>query len=165
MENMNLIRELAWNFSEKTNINFKELFSEAALAYCEAKEDYDETRKAKFTTFAWWCMKNHLINFCKKESRFQQQFETKDKFNPNIHPTTSMKPKVEEIIEEWPENCKKAARMVLETPEQFTGSTPNFNRSDGTPRSRVYSSLRNKGWTHQKIQITMKEMKTAVQSL
>jgi len=37
MKNLNLIRKVAWAFAKKTEMEYDELFSEAALAYSEAR--------------------------------------------------------------------------------------------------------------------------------
>lgn len=164
MENLNLIRKMAWSFSEKTNIEFEELFSEAALAYCEAMEEFDPDRGTKFTTFAWWCMKNHLINFCKQETKFNDHFKCKEEFPEELHPMFEeiTHDRLEEIIGGWPRDCQITVKMVLDNPEKYLGKTPNFTRTDKTPLARVKESLRNRNWRWSRIEETIRSIKNFI---
>lgn len=62
MENLNLIRKIAWSFFYTTGLEYEDLFSEACLAYCECVKKYDKN-KSKITTFAHIHIRNHLINY------------------------------------------------------------------------------------------------------
>lgn len=70
MENM--INKLAASFNATTGIDFKELKSEANLAYCEALLSYQEDKGTQLSTWTYRCVKNALINFCKKEQKHQR---------------------------------------------------------------------------------------------
>ena len=59
MNDINLIRKIAWSFEATTNVDFDELFCEAALGYLEAIKKYDPT-KGKLSAFIWRCMDNQL---------------------------------------------------------------------------------------------------------
>lgn len=67
MENM--INKLAASFNATTGIDFKELRAEANLAYCEALLSYQEDKGPQLSTWVYRCVKNALINFCKKEQK------------------------------------------------------------------------------------------------
>lgn len=66
MENIGLIREIAWSFHKTTGIDWGDLFQEAALAYLEAYPKYDST-KGKVTTYMWHVMNSRLVDFIRKE--------------------------------------------------------------------------------------------------
>ena len=55
MENM--INKLAASFNATTGIDFKELKSEANLAYCEALISFKEDKGAKLSTWVYICVK------------------------------------------------------------------------------------------------------------
>lgn len=69
MDNINLIWEIAWSFCKTTQykIDWEELFAEACLAYLEALHVYKPEKNCKETSFAYHCMRNRLIDFCKAE--------------------------------------------------------------------------------------------------
>lgn len=184
MENLNLIRNVAWKFHHKTSIEFDELFGEAALAYSEALTKFDPDKGIKLTTFAYRCMHNHLINVCKRETRkarrkvyitdlterseeatvSQIELQTSAFLKKAKHIETPSD-SLEDIFAEWASDAVQVADMVLSNPEQFLGNTPNYCRKKGTPKQRVKTALRQDGWTHARIQQVMREMKTAVESL
>jgi DNA-directed RNA polymerase specialized sigma subunit len=90
-KHINLVRKIAWSFYHSTGIEWNELFSEAALAYCEAINTYETSKNTKISSYLWYCMKNRLINFCKKEKRYvSSDFDSDIKHN-DIH-TFEMKP-------------------------------------------------------------------------
>lgn len=66
---LNLIRKITWSFHQTTGIEWDELFSEASLAYCEAINSYDETKKSKESSWVFTCIESQLKNFCKYELR------------------------------------------------------------------------------------------------
>lgn len=188
MENINLIRKIAWKFQKKTGLEFDELFQEAAYGYCLALEDWDEEKSngCKLSSFAYRRMYFRLINFCKKETKRASKTSSmqnglskgRDKEDQNepvpshvlkelglVFKHTEATEATEEIINEWPEDCQTAAKMVLNAPERFLGETPNFSREGPTPKQRVKDALRDKGWTCARVQQTINEMKTVIQSL
>jgi len=178
MKNLNLIRKVAHKFEQKTQFDFKDLFGEAALAYCEARERFDPENGAKFTTFAYCHMSNMLINYCQKENRITSRTLSLDKkiSQPDedesgdefLHKTGLYEERtepVEQRISQWPAKCRETAQMVLDNPEAFEGITPHFERTDTTPKQRVKNALRNKGYTYEEIWETIRKMKTVVQTL
>ena len=169
MEHINLIRDLAWKFAQKSHLEYDELFSEASLAYCEAMEKFDSSRGAKFTTFAYMHIHNMLVNFCIKETRISSRNLLEGDFPEHIHPTTEQQPvDVYDIIEQWPEDCREVAFMVLEFPEKYLGETPNYRRRYVGPVRRikkVEKDLERKGWfpsrIHQAIKGIQSQLKVA----
>ena len=65
MENINLIRKIAWSFHTTTGIEWDDLFSEAIQSYYKALEQYDPS-KGKITTHVYHHIKLHMINYLKK---------------------------------------------------------------------------------------------------
>ncbi len=63
MENLNLIRKIAWSYVRRyPGADFDDLFGEACLAYLEARGRYNPD-KAKESTFIWHVVNNHLKDF------------------------------------------------------------------------------------------------------
>lgn len=71
MENINLIRSIAWTFYKGSwGIEWDDLFSEACLAYLQAVQIYNPNNGKK-SSLAYICIKNALGNFCKKHNTFR----------------------------------------------------------------------------------------------
>jgi RNA polymerase sigma factor (sigma-70 family) len=68
MENIKLIKKMAWSFHQTTGLELEELFQEAALAYCESLSTYKPER-GRISTYVWTCIQNHLKNYLKKQLR------------------------------------------------------------------------------------------------
>lgn len=75
MQDINLIRKMAWSFSKTTNAEYEELLSEAAIAYLEALESYDPS-KSKLSTWTWRIMRNRLADFTAKETKVENRERT-----------------------------------------------------------------------------------------
>lgn len=169
MKNINLIRNVAWTFAKKTNLDFEDLFGEAALAYCEALETFNADKGNKLATYAYCCMRNHLINVCKKEYHRQCKTDLHDTFPEQIHPTTNEETDFWDSVDHWPEHCLAVVEMILNNPEQFLLASPNYRRQyKSTPvksRKRVEEKLDEKGWLEFDIRDTLKEIETLLQTV
>lgn len=151
MENLNLIRALAWKFHKRTGIDIEELTAEASLAYCEAITAYHPDKGCKLSSYAWLVIRNHLINVCKREDRTKKLFVQNE--NPEMIPDTDVPEDFVEYIKRWPKDYQEIAFIILAEPERFLGTTPNFKRQTGpsTPKRRLRQALRERGWTWAKI--------------
>jgi len=69
MENINLIRKIAWDFHKSTGLDWNDLFQEAVLAYLESIENYDEKRGA-ISTYVWHYVESRLKNYLKQEKNW-----------------------------------------------------------------------------------------------
>jgi hypothetical protein len=69
MENINLIRKIAWSFHHTTGLDWDDLFQEAALAYLEGFKSYNPNKGA-LSTHMWIIMSSHLKNYLKKETEW-----------------------------------------------------------------------------------------------
>ena len=184
---INLIHAVAWHFAEKSVIDYQDLFSEASLAYCESIRKFEPHRGVKFSTFIWRCMRNHLVNYIKRETNLRNKYidiEGKEQDNmdfnfeiicldnqseydafmnspENFEGITPFK----EAISEWPEEAQIIVALVLRAPEHFEGKTPNFKRRKESKQTRLKKALRQLGWFEQDIVEALAETKNLVQTL
>ena len=175
MEDINLIRKMAWDFSQASNIEFDELFSEASLAYCEALKHWETGKGAKFSTFAWRCMRNRLLDFSDKDYRKSRRTYSLDDFfeendDEEIMPEALIfeerNDTWQEIQESWSKECQEIAALVLSDPEWFVGESPNFKRKKAmTPKQKVRHQLTSRGWKQNEINQGIKSMKEALLTL
>lgn len=105
MKDINLIRKITWSFHITTGIEWNELFQEAALAYCESKQTHKPER-GKLSTHAYHCIRNHLIDFTKKQTRWNLKISL-DEINPNNYYTS-----YDEILENLTIDAKKILKIL-----------------------------------------------------
>lgn len=164
MKNLNLIRSVAWRFHRATGLEYQELFSEAALAYCTAIKRFDPTKGYQESTYLYFCMRNALVNFCKKETRLQSSHQPID----DMDFAHEAKESLSDIIAEWPKDCQMVAKLVLDNEEYIIGHTPNYKRTSQdhtTPKQRITATLRNQGWKVARIQTTIKDVKELIATI
>ena len=160
MENVNLIRSIAWSFHQTTGIDYEELFSEATLAYYESLPKYD-SNIAAISTYMHKCIKNALMQFVYTEYNKPRSFS---QMPENID---FVKEKTEdeffELILSLPEACRSIIEEVLQNENLYTGESLHFKRKDKiTPRmarGMLYRNLRKKGWSWPKIWRNIKYIK------
>ena len=163
MENLNLIRKIAWSFHNTTGIDYEELFSEASLAYCEALRTHDP-EKSSLSTWAWTHMNLALTIFSKKEKCAAIPFST---FGEDISfGYTQMTDKFSEFLTDLPADCKYIANEILDNEYRYTGQSPNMKRSKTVQpkfaRGKLYRTLRTRGWAWSKIWSGFKNMRAAL---
>lgn len=164
MKHLNLIRSVAWRFHRATDLEYEELFGEASVAYCNAIKRFDPSKGYKESTYLYFCMRNELINFCKKETRIKSRTQSIDGMDFAQEPRENLM----DLIEEWPKDCQAIAKLVLDEAEYIVGHTPNFKRTEGeytTPKQRLTATLRDQGWKVTRIQSTMKDVKELLATL
>lgn len=64
-ENHNLI----YSYLHKMRLDIEEYYDLAAIGLCKAANNFDETKGFKFSTYAYRCMNNEVLNQIRKESR------------------------------------------------------------------------------------------------
>ena len=134
MENINLIRKIAWSFSTTNpRLEFDDLFQEAALAYCEALNTFDP-KKGKISTHMWMRISNHLKDYLKT----QEEFKCKRQQVKSHQEALKMKRQyfsTEEIDIDRPisftnffdslsEDAQKIASIIMEQPELYDSISP-----------------------------------------
>jgi len=142
MQDINLIKKLAWSFHRTTNVEWDDLFQEAALAYYEGLTRYDSS-KGKISTFMYHHIKNHLINYVRKHCKAANKIELMDTIPNN---TSSS------IFEQF----SKEARTVVDTILDFPRTFDSLKRRNALKRIREVM-----GVNHDKHRINMgiKELK------
>jgi RNA polymerase sigma factor (sigma-70 family) len=169
MKNINLIRDVAWTFARKTKLEFSDLFGEAALAYCQALDSWDTDRNVKLSNYAYTCMRNQLINYCKKETLVQQRNLTEEEHPDGFEFVAEESQNVVDIIvEQWEEDAAHVALMILRRPEMYEAATPNFRRWSVGPKKRlkkVKHDLQEQGWTPSKIDNAVSTIRQNISTL
>ena len=147
MENLNLIRKIAWSFHSTTGLDWDDLFQEAALAYFEALNQYDPSR-GKITTFMWYTITNHLKNYLKKQQ----------KWNGNIVSIDEVKNQstVDNLLfESLSRDAGQIAKVVLSSPKTFTGMPTDI------ARRHVTRVMIRRGWSWRRVWCGIRDLKLA----
>ena len=144
IENINLIRKIAWSFHTSTGIELEELCSEATLAYLESLKTYDPTR-GKITTYAWWYIHSHLKNYLK--------IKAKHIHTPSVDDVYADRPVANvPFWESLSQEAQQIVDLVLTTPRAFVCLTSE------EAQQRVTNILTRKGWNVEKIQNGLTEL-------
>jgi len=139
MQNINLIRKIAWSFHKTTGIDYKELFSEACLAYFEALQKFDSSQQSKDTTFAWIVIKSRLIDYIRKNPRRMESLDVVIDWPDHA----TYQPNFEFMKEFWlkiPEKNKPAVSLIL----AFLNTLPD-EMPPKLARGKLTQILRQKG--------------------
>lgn len=147
-KDLGIARKLAWQFQKTTGFQFDELYGEALLAYAEALNEYNDTKKTKFSTFAYICIKGALINFVKKEYVPKQAVDS----SVLEYQATWDKP-FWILKEQFGEDAQQIADMITKNPYQYLGKPSKMIRG------QIREELREKGWTYERIYAATRNIK------
>ena len=149
MENLKLIQKIAWMFYRTTHIEFDDLFQEAALAYLTSQNKYNAIR-GKTTTFSWWCVKNHLINYVKIQNTYRHPrlFIEDLKFDTLVN--TSY------FFENLSQPAEKIAAVINQNSKELLSCNPK------KAKRKINSILYQKGFSMRNIQIGMRELQISL---
>jgi DNA-directed RNA polymerase specialized sigma24 family protein len=146
---INLVRKIAWSFHKSTGIEWKELFSEATVAYFEGMR-FHNPEKGAMTTWIYQWITGELINFCKREQRFKSPTgiddwysSSSDSFKELFSPDSKLSPDTQEIT-----------KMVLNDPLRYA-----------LPPRKAIGQIRKdlrevKKWSWPRIEQGMKNLRT-----
>ena len=158
IENVNLVRKLAWSFYFSTGIDYEELYSEGLVAYYTALNSYEEGNGTKLTSWIYACVKNALISFTKRELKQKnitgiEEWATVVTSNPDYE--------FYETITNLPEEVKSIVEMVKENKERYILS--------GLPPKYVLGLIRKdlreqRHWSYARINHAMRELRGLVNS-
>lgn len=143
IENEGLLRKLSRVFHQSTGIEIDDLFQEASIAYLKAIDKHDP-EKGKLSTYAWWCISNHLKNYVKEERSHQFSLSV---FDEEIENEFSYCPS--NYFENLPEDALEVAKVILRTPKLYVTRTEedvvarlkNVMEKRGWPRSKTVEAI------------------------
>ena len=152
LKNINLIRKIAWSFSNTTGIDYEDLFSEAAVSYYEALNDYDKD-KGKLSVWCWLRMKNNLINYIQKEYN-EQSIDIEE----NLPVYTQQPDLFFELLDEFDKKANYIVNKILDNPHKYLANAPKL------ARGILRDELRNEGWKWVDIWNTFRNIKIVLQN-
>jgi len=156
--NIGLIRKIAWSFHNSTGEDWNDLFQEASLAYCEALQKYNP-KKGKITTYMWWCISSHLVNYLHLQYRQNGHIECIEDLRAVDRPVESVS-----LFGSLSKEAKEIANMVLSSPEALDGLSPQLIKNNIIRillKQKRWSRFTKK-WATFKIKARFRELKIAV---
>lgn len=144
MENINLIRKIAWSFHDSTREDWDDLFQEASLAYLEGLEKYNPSR-GRISTFMWRHVSNHLMNYLKEEQKHQACSLDEISVGSPI--------KSNGYMESLSEDAQTIARIILLKPCKYSMLKPKAARWE------IKRQLKRRGWSWLKIRTAIWRLK------
>jgi len=154
IENVNLIRKLAWSFHKTTGIEWEELFSEALLRYVLLSQEYnleENKSKGKISTFVWTSLSNYLKSYIEQHGRINQPLQCLDNMDEVDWNGYNSSPFWEDLTDE----ANGVANLILKYSEHFVCLTPE------QVKQRVTKILSKLGWSEEKIKTGISDLEKA----
>jgi len=160
-EHIKIIQKISWSFHNTTGIAFDDLLGEATEAFYTTIRTYKPTKGTKETTWAWWGMRSHLLNYCQRTQRtkmvpLQPVYLEDDDINPH-EPSINPMP-LFEFMDEFSERKKTILNKVLESPWAY------LDKPAKMARGQITKELKEDGWKWQEIWDEMREIKQLMQN-
>jgi DNA-directed RNA polymerase specialized sigma24 family protein len=157
MENINLIRKIAWSFYNTTGLEWEELLQEALLGYSLALQritsnQYNPEKGQKVTTFLWQSTTAHMLNYVKKNKKFKAACTSVTIEELTNLPVDDTSFSTQQLFETLSKEAQEIVSLVFSLPQVFDGEAPT------KARKHITNILINRGWTEEKIAFGMKEL-------
>jgi RNA polymerase sigma factor (sigma-70 family) len=150
-QHYNYIEAIAKSFCKTTNLEFEDLFQEAAIAYLKSARSFNP-EKASFSTHLYKVVRNHLLNYIKKEQRYQKRISDSEIPEQPVYYIP--------FFEFWnalSNSSREVASVVLENKETILLNSPQQNRKF------VRAELSKKGYSQKKIKEKIKKLRCDLQ--
>lgn len=148
MENINLLRKIAWSFHKSTGLEWDELFQESYLAYRYALDHYDPNKGVPISAFIWTHISNQLRTYYQNEKKYNDPLLGLDKiYYKNYTP--------QNFLEELSSDAEKIAELILIAPRNYVKLKPK------EARKKVKNIMLNRGWDRERISCSLNELKVA----
>ena len=146
--NIGLIQKIAWSFHNSTGENWDDLFQEASLAYLQALENYNPS-KGKITTYMWYCVSSHLVNYLRKDSHQAGHVSCIEDMTVMDRPVESTS-----LFESLGEDATEIVNMILDYSTVFDNLSAPVAQSNIT---RIF--FQRKNWVLGRIKTAIQELK------
>ena len=147
MENINLIRKIAWSFHHSTGMDWDDLFQEASYYYVKALDSYDPSKGVKLSTYMWTAVSNYLKNYLETEQK--HRLISIDDTDLRYHPAKDPIPFWESLTTE----AQEIGEYVLRNSMEFVCLKPE------DVDFIVYFIFMHKGWSPEKIEAGLLDLK------
>ena len=147
MENINLLRKLAWSFHKTTGLDWDDLFQEAALAYFEGLQTYDPDRGA-ISTHIWLIVTSRLRDYLRQEQKYEAGICPLEGLDMAYIEDTS-------FFQSLTKDAEEIANLVLASSNKFIGFP--YERA----MERIYHIMERRGWSLERTQRGIEDLQLA----
>ena len=152
MQNLNLIRKIAWSFHRSTGSDIDDLIQEASYAYLKALGSYKPSKGA-ISTYMWWCISSHLKSYLILERKNNNPLSSIEDCDIDV-PVSSTP-----LFESLTNDAQQIARIVLRCPKKYIIKPPSL------ARERIRRIMLCQGWTGDRVLQGMKDLQVAFSCL
>ena len=145
IENINLIRKIAWSFHTTTGHSWDDLFQEGMIAYLKAIKTHDPKRGA-LSTYVWHCVESHLKNYLRLEREYKAPLCDLEELRKHATCETP-------VWESLSARAQKAVNMILDNPERLLALPPIL------AEQMIRKILFENNWTSEEVRKAMKELR------
>jgi len=160
MQDINLLRKIAWSFHKSTGLNWDDLFQEAYIAYQHAIQHYNKSKKIKLSAFIWIHVSNQLKSYYQRELDFvhplKKAYSKALYANINLSSWIPLEEKYCDQhfeLEELSKDAQKIAQIVIATPRKF------LHLSQIEVRRRLENILCKQGWSKERVLKGIQDLK------
>ena len=154
MDNIDLIRKIAWSFHQTTGIEFDDLFQEAYIGYAHAMKTYDP-KKGKISTHIWWCVSAQLKRYLYQQEEYKCK-KYQNGFILSMEDINVESFKVTYQNHFW-ESLTREAQEIVEL--VLTTPTPFIKNGRIKARKRVGNIMTQRGWSMKKVKFGLSNLK------
>lgn len=148
MKDLQLIKKIASAYHVSTGLEFDDLMQEATVAYLQALKTYNP-EKGAISTWAWWCMSNHLKNYIKENRKKGitllsfEEIRYDKKYDPVF------------FFETLSRDAFLIAETVIKAKNKYCAMDPV------TAKSTIAKTMQKKGWDIVKVLRAFKDLQLA----
>ena len=157
----NLIFRTAWNYNKKYGLDFEELVARGNLAFCDAKDTFDKSKKTKFSTHLCWQLKGAFGLMLRERSQALPLTEHSDIRTETIESDLFFRNMVSKLSNE----ARFITEIVFETPYEIVQMCIEEATPATVTMGRIKKYLRDLGWTHSLIHKSYKEIQFMLKNL
>lgn len=152
MQNLNLIKKIAWSFHNTTGMEWDDLFQEAALAYHEALENYDpgHPRQAKLITYTWHCIESRLKNFVKEQNKWNDRTCSIENVDPNMAIPSNGH------LEKLSKEAREIVRVIFSDPCKYSTVSPRLAKKE-----IARQMIEENHWSWHRVLVGIRDLKLA----
>lgn len=176
MKDINFVRKIAWSFYYTTGIPYKELFSEASLAYFEffhtkKRNWYKEELPASELTYVKIFIESRLIEFCRQEEK-NNHISIDTEAVRSVFNSLFTKPVIEDnnweafsndvkkiLKVSLTEDVLEIVKVIFSSPKEFADLTIPY------ARVKIKEKMEEKGWNKWAVQEAIRKTRIVVNSI
>ncbi len=158
---LNLLKKACWSFQKGNGGDFDELMSEASLAYVQARNGFDPSKGAKFSSWLYQIVRGRLMDWKRKQYSKRIPLSEDDPNTVSVNQKMSL---IDAIRQECSPDSGVVVQLILNPPIDVILTARQW-RSEKSPislRIAVEQHLRELGWAVSRVWQAFGEIQEAL---